>query len=225
MAELPRGMPSLEVLLQEARAPGAVRAEVDALLVGLSQPLGPEHSPRERANLLLSIIEDERIRDFTGSDGRTVQRAAVQALMALGYPYALEIPPEALAEEDFSEQSERLHLLATPKGRAGFGIIATVALLLLVPASYVASFANISWLTGVALIGGFTVIPAILTVMGHNSRNKPLKIFGNVWLLVVGLFWLSSATSVFVSGSLSSLIPAAIGAAMLLGGWLLNSKE
>jgi hypothetical protein len=86
------------VLLERARAPGAARREVDALLRGLALPLPPGEDARARADLLHDLLEDRRVRAFTGSNGRRVAHAAVDALEALGYPYALEIPPELLAE-------------------------------------------------------------------------------------------------------------------------------
>jgi hypothetical protein len=86
------------VLLERARAPGAARREVEALLRGLALPLPPGEDARARADLLHDILEDRRVRAFTGSNGRRVAHAAVDALEALGYPYALEIPPELLAE-------------------------------------------------------------------------------------------------------------------------------
>ncbi len=91
-------LPSLPVLLERARAPGAARREVDALLRGLALPLPPGEDARARADLLHDILEDRRVRAFTGSNGRRVAHATVDALEALGYPYALEIPPELLAE-------------------------------------------------------------------------------------------------------------------------------
>ncbi|HYO65510.1 MAG TPA: hypothetical protein VEU33_05460, partial [Archangium sp.] len=62
--------PPLRELLAEVRSPGVARAEVDALLSGLVRPLGPGESARERADLLLGLLEDEQVRDYTGSGGR-----------------------------------------------------------------------------------------------------------------------------------------------------------
>jgi hypothetical protein len=95
---LPEGMPSPRELLERARAPDAARPEVDALLRGLALPLAPGEDARARADLLHDILEDKRVRAFMGSKGRRVAHAAVEALVALGYPYALEVPPELLAE-------------------------------------------------------------------------------------------------------------------------------
>ncbi len=91
-------VPSPRELLERARAPDAARPEVDALLRGLALPLKPGEDARARADLLHEILEDKRVRAFTGSKGRRVAHAVGEALLALGYPYALEIPPELLAE-------------------------------------------------------------------------------------------------------------------------------
>jgi hypothetical protein len=95
IGDLP-GSASLPELLVVVRSPGVVRAEVDALIRGLASPLAEGESPRTRADLLLSVIESSDVGDLPGSEGNTPRAAAVKALLQLGYPYALEIPPEAL---------------------------------------------------------------------------------------------------------------------------------
>lgn len=94
----PAELPSPRWLLEEVRAPGVARAEVDALLSGLERPLGPGESARERADLLHEIMADEQVRDYTGRGGRKVGHVAVLRLGELGFPYALEVPPELFAQ-------------------------------------------------------------------------------------------------------------------------------
>src|SRR5689334_13391606 len=89
---------SLPELLEAVRSPDVLRTEVDALLRGLARPLAEDETPRARADFLLSLIESQELRELQGSNGRTVRATAVKALLNLGYPYALEVPPEALAE-------------------------------------------------------------------------------------------------------------------------------
>jgi len=103
------------VLLERARTPGAARREVDTLLRGLALPLPPGEDARARADLLHDILEDRRVRAFTGSNGRRVAHAAVDALEALGSPSALEIPPELLAEARAARPAPAL-ALALPAG-------------------------------------------------------------------------------------------------------------
>ncbi len=98
LEEMPEALSTPRELMERARAPDAARPEVDALLRGLALPLAPGEDARARADLLHDILEDKRVRAFTGSKGRRVAHAVVEALVALGYPYALEVPPELLAE-------------------------------------------------------------------------------------------------------------------------------
>lgn len=86
------------MLLEQARAPGAARREVDALLRGLVLPVPPGEDARGRAEFLHDLLEDRRVCSFTGSNGRRVAHVAVEALEALGYPHALLVPPELLEE-------------------------------------------------------------------------------------------------------------------------------
>ena len=54
--------------------------------------------PRVRADVMLDILEDKRLCALTGSDGRRVGVMALEALLELGFPYALEhgAPPMQL---------------------------------------------------------------------------------------------------------------------------------
>ena len=49
---------------------------------------------RERADYLLSLLGEPQIAQASGHPG--IRRAAVRALLAFGYPYALEVPPEVI---------------------------------------------------------------------------------------------------------------------------------
>lgn len=100
-------LPPLRQLWEQARDPGAGTTEVDLLLLGLSQPLGPREDARARADLLHRILDDARLGESRGSDGRRVDGAAAQALMAMGHPYALELSPEGLDALRAAEREER----------------------------------------------------------------------------------------------------------------------
>jgi hypothetical protein len=224
----PKGRRSLSTLIEEVRAPGADRTDVDALLRGLARPLGPDQEPRERADLLLALIEDPQLADLTGSNDRTLRGAAVQALLALGYPYALEVPPEALAAKDSPQRRQSTQsLLSTSKGKWGFGLVMTVGALLTIPAVILAAEQKSGTLLVLALtfIAGITFLPAVLTAWGHNLGNGLLKGLGSLWLLVVGLLWLVPGFLALASGIIGGFIPIAIAAAILTGTWLMNSKS
>ncbi|WNZ62177.1 hypothetical protein QEG98_41300 [Myxococcus sp. MxC21-1] len=68
--------------------------EVDALIAAIAQrPAEDPEALRERTDYLLSLMTlpgDASV--LTGSAGITVRTAAVEALLELGYPYALEVP-------------------------------------------------------------------------------------------------------------------------------------
>lgn len=83
--------------LELLRLSGVSAAEVDTFLAGLEAPYLPGESPRERADLMLDLLEEERLCELTGSDGRRVGLAALETLLRLGYPYAFDLTPEMLA--------------------------------------------------------------------------------------------------------------------------------
>ena len=173
----PGDLPALASLVQEVRAPGAGRAEVNALLEGLSQPLAPEHSPRERADLLLSLIGDELIASYTGSDGRTVRGAAIQALISLGYPYALELPPEALEARSREEPSVGPGILSTGTGKSGLGLVVLAAVVQAAAGIFVGELVDEKTFTAGALgiVFATTLLPALVAIGGQRAGSSGLK--------------------------------------------------
>ncbi len=83
--------------LELLRLSGVDASEVDTFLAGLDAPYLPGESPRERADLMLDLLEEERLCELTGSNGRRVGLAALETLLRLGYPYAFDVTPEMLA--------------------------------------------------------------------------------------------------------------------------------
>ena len=81
--------------LASARAPGADpgarRTFVDRLA---ALDLG---SPRATANRLQQLLASGALATLRASDGTSARAVAVERLLALGYPYALEVSPEDLA--------------------------------------------------------------------------------------------------------------------------------
>jgi hypothetical protein len=228
IVSLPAELPALTVLVEEARAPGAARAEVDALIAGLSQPLPPEASPRERADLLLSLMEDAQIADYTGSDGRTVRVAAVQALLSLGYPYALEVPPEAL-EAKVREEGGFPGLLSTRKGQVGFGLVTLAGIAQLIPLFFLVHESLLSWSDSfawlvLAAIVGTTLLPALLTVLGHNLGSRGLKKTGIGWLAASSFLWLVPGLLGFGAFPFN-LIALAMGGVILTAPILMSSQD
>ncbi len=92
----PDDLPSLEMLVDVIRSPGiTTTGDVDALLLRLASP-APDETPRQRADLILALLEDSELSELKGRDERSLRAAALEALFALGYPYALEVTPQAL---------------------------------------------------------------------------------------------------------------------------------
>lgn len=230
MASLPTDLPSLSVLVEKVRAPEAARAEVDALLAGLTQPLPPAASPRKRADLLLSLIEDAQIADYTGTGGRTVREAAIEALLALGYPYALEVPPEALAAAQRQESTGPLQRTSR-KAKVGFRLVALAGAVQMIPvvSAAIDSGSHSSWniLLGMAtvLILATTFLPAWLIMVGRNKGNAILKLLGQGWLTLTSLSCLGSGALTLGSSSLFGLSSVAIGGMMLAGAILMGSED
>jgi hypothetical protein len=96
--ELVREARPLLERLAALRAPGVTSEEIDQFLAGLAAPRPSNEPPRVRADLMLDVLEDEWLCELRGSAGRRMGAVALEALLGLGYPYALEVTPEMLAQ-------------------------------------------------------------------------------------------------------------------------------
>ncbi|MDY7229671.1 hypothetical protein [Hyalangium rubrum] len=245
VASLPEGgPPPLSVLLQAVRGASVSRVEVDALLAGLSQPPPSEHTPRQHADLLLALIQDNHLGTFTGSDGRTVRAVAIEALVALGYPYALEVPPEALEQKEGragARSKESLpSLFDTGTGKVGLALIVLIGLaelLLLLyfwrypqpdpylpdgyPDSHTSGTPSVSALV---LIAFTTVIPAWLMELGSHPSGRGLRTLGKAWLTLVGLIWLALGLLTLRHGP-AEPVPFIIGSLTVLSAVLMDFRK
>lgn len=222
----PEELPSLDWLVQEVRAPEAGSAEVDALLEGLCQPLAPEQSPRERADLLLSLIGDERIASYTGSEGRTVRGAAIQALMALGYPYALEVPPEALEAHAREEPRQGPGILSTGTGKSGFGLVVLAAVVQAAACLYVGQLIGDTTYMAVALgiVFATTLLPALVAIGGQSVGSSGLKKTGLVWLKSVSGLW-ATIGALSLGSPAFAVIPFIMAVILYCGARFMDSQE
>jgi hypothetical protein len=220
---------SLAELLEAVRSPGVLRSEVDALLRGLARPLAEDETPRARADFLLSLIELQEMRELQASNGRTVRAAAVKALLDLGYPYALEVPPEALAEA-------QLPLEASPQEIPIPGLIATgVGLLVQLGYSMPALGKLLRREEAGALAGVFMLVvlvlgPAASAVLGGWLRIRGLQRFGLFSVALTGCLWLGSAALRLVATPHPLTQPdtwfhTVTGIAFLLGALLMRRPE
>jgi hypothetical protein len=202
--------PALRPLLEEVHAPGAGRDDVDALLRALAGPPGAEESPRERANVLLEMLNDSRLLDVTGSDGRSLRAAALDALVALGYPYALEVPPDILTELRPSKSSSL--------GKGFYMGLVLPLVVLMVQAAYLSAAASRTshssghmgsleyFLLTIAALS--TVLPMLLGAAGAVWRVRWLNVLGTGALALVGAGWLLMFIAALESkGSAGTFIP------------------
>jgi hypothetical protein len=96
----PPGEVSLPVLLtlEEARA-APTRAQRAGGAARINQQLDTLEaggSGRQVADLLHELLESGRLAGLEDAEGRTCRAAATEALLRLGYPFALEVRPEDL---------------------------------------------------------------------------------------------------------------------------------
>lgn len=220
---------SLTELVKAVPSPGVLRTHVDALLRGLVRPLAEDETPRARADFLLFLIEDQEMRELQGSNGRTVRATAVKALLDLGYPYALEVPPEALAEAQLPLEA-RLQEIPVP------GLIAT-SVGLLVQLGYCMPAlathlkrADSGAFGSIILILGLVLGPGASAVLGGWLRIRRLQQFGLFGMALTGCLWLASAAfPAFVPlnplTDPDTWLHAVTGIGFLLGTFLMRRSE
>lgn len=199
--------PPLTSLLEEVRSPGMVRADIDALIVGLGRPPAPEEPLRERADLLLGLLDRSNpVGDYTGSGGMKVRHAAKEALLALGYPYAMELPPELLETKRADGREPGLSagdtVLAVVSMLYQWGCLALVWIFL--------EYANMPAAGAVSIgIGAALGIFTLTALMGHHSRSRGLQLIGSTMLWAAAVIWIMLAlpSALFTSGVSLLLVP------------------
>lgn len=86
--------PQLEQLAISARMPGTEGDEACQALHAALEKLAPtEENGRE----LLRLLDDGAFNELRMADGASIRERAVEALLRLGYPWALQIHPDELA--------------------------------------------------------------------------------------------------------------------------------
>ncbi|OJH40429.1 hypothetical protein [Cystobacter ferrugineus] len=195
----------LKALYSEDVTPHEVRSFVE----GLPVPLGPDESARSRADLLLGVLEDERLCTLATPDGRQVGGAALEALQELGFPYALEVTPTMLARVREHQAAARpMHGLLGGLGSAAASAALVWAVYLPnVPAEYKV------WLS-LLLLG-----PVAVSVLSKWLDLPSLHRIANMAQWLVGLACLlASANTEKVS---TTLTLGLAGVLALLSAWLL----
>jgi len=132
------------------------REQVDALTAALT---GLAVAPsRACADLLLRLLEEGKLQGLEDSRGRTARAAAVEALLGMGYPYALELAPEDL--EHLRAETRRLPLVSR---------VGAVALVLALTS--LQGLLGWLWEDEVALVHAiFTAVSAVAVALPSPSR-------------------------------------------------------
>jgi hypothetical protein len=211
----PRAGPLLE-RLNALRSVGVTPDEVASFVDGLSMPLSPDESPRIRADLLLGVLEDERLCTLRTPDGRRVGGAALEALQELGFPYALEVTPTMLARVREHQAA------AMPMNGLLGGLGTAVASSALVWAVYLPNVpAEYKVWLSVLLLG-----PVAISVFARWGDLPALHLIANLAQWLVGLACLlASANTEQLSATLTL---GFAGVLALLSAWFLRhdpSKE
>ncbi|NOK15881.1 hypothetical protein [Corallococcus carmarthensis] len=189
--------PSLKALVEAVRAPDTTQADTDLLLAALGRAPTGEETPRDRTDLLLELMAPGApVGDLRARNGVTVRHAAKEALLELGHPYALELPPEVVELE--ARRRTRL---------GGFGAAVTTASMLYqtglfyvvllhdavvhrqhsihLPPEQLTRHNVVPW----ALMTLTAVLPGLVSLGGHALKRRWLQNTG--WLLIMAqaLFW------------------------------------
>ncbi|MBZ4419201.1 hypothetical protein K8638_22250 [Myxococcus sp. RHST-1-4] len=222
MAEWPRST-SLPELREALSSPGLIQAEVDALFAAIARPPAGDETLRARADFLLSLMElPEEARDRKGSDGRTVRAAAVEALMELGYPYALEVPPdvlEAVRLETHGGKAAGRSRLSVPGIVVSLLALLTQVLMLLLNATTHGHSHGLELLQQVAL--GLIVVPPLAAIFGQVADLRRTQSLGSIGMTLQGLVWLFLALMIGGAGLAIVLIPWYLP---LTAAYLMRSK-
>ncbi|QDE72127.1 hypothetical protein BHS05_36790 [Myxococcus xanthus] len=193
LAPLP-APPSLAALRDALSSPGVIPSEVDALIAAIAQrPDGDPEALRERTDYLLSLMTlpgDASV--LTGSAGITVRTAAVEALLELGYPYALEVPPDALERARREQglpttEAPTSRLLRSPILATAVTLLGLVMQLIMMALPQLGRLGDVdAWLTPYLLP---IFAPAVLAILGTWTKARPLQYLGSLGLGIQGLLW------------------------------------
>ncbi len=88
---------ALHRLVEEAQGSAPESRKAWAVRINQSfRAMAHSGVPREAADFITRELEQNRLANLVDPEGLTCRAAAVEALLDLGYPYALEVAPEDL---------------------------------------------------------------------------------------------------------------------------------
>lgn len=193
--------------VQEARAASS-EAERAVLAARINQQLDTLEAGaagRQVADLLHGLLESDQLAGLEDAEGRTCRAAATEALLRLGFPFALEVRPEDLEHlRGLGQGTEGLSWASwAATGTLGAGIVAQWLALTEDPTQ--GTVLPLVLLMGLSLMA---LVPAVLGPERSNSQRA-----GLLGLLILALIQLYLGVFGGYYGTLS-------GAAGLLA-WLL----
>ena len=228
--------PPLQALLEAVSSPGVLQEEVDALVRALARPLTEEESPRARADFLHSVLEATRGLGLKASNGRNLRVITVEALLALGFPYALEVPPEVMDEvsRDRDDNAPR----DIPRVGIAAAVVAMIAqaIIFLPPAlEFLVSEKDLSSIPGLLLLGAIWG-PPLSALIGGWRRSRGLQRLGLLTMALTGAVWLTGFGLLmhrYYDVSLAHLLISLTAGLSLVGGavllrnpeWLARPKK
>jgi hypothetical protein len=148
-------LPMFLLAQQARRADGPERLGLATDLNQLLAELGAQGGGRVEADAFHRLLEGGNLDGLVDADGRSCRAAAVESLLALGFPYALEVRPEDLAHlKDASKVP--ITRLSPPKGgpfpalAVGLGALALQVVLVL---------------SGLVAPGGLLILQGLVTLL------------------------------------------------------------
>ncbi|NVJ04487.1 hypothetical protein HUW63_04410 [Myxococcus sp. AM001] len=201
-------LPVLVLTEQAPRVPEAERPLVAARLNLQLSRMARTGGDRLVADTFLRLLESGRLAGLVDAQGRTCRAAAVEALLSLGFPYALEVQPEDLEHlraNTLQRKTQRLkpgafmavlvggigaqvvHEALFPKGDAslltsqvGLSLLAMAALWLAPPRTPV-------YRVGMLLLTLVSLAGAVLAVLGVAHTGLWVGLAGLVAALLAAL--------------------------------------
>lgn len=205
-AELDAGDKLIDVLQRARRAEGAARDQLSTELNAALVLLRETTDPRGAADALLELLTKKHLKGLAASDGRSCRSVAVAQLLALGFPYALEVTPEDLAHHRAQEKT------ISPNTKRALTALSLFAVVFPVVALLADAFTNetlslLKTLPFAVALGLVTAAPALLLARLRPSARRATWLRRSLWFagalgLVLGsVFTLSPAT--FPGGALA----------------------
>lgn len=179
-------LPVLLLVDQAHGAEGAERAELARRINRWLEQMAREGGSRHVADWFHHLLESGRLEGLADAEGRSCHEAAVRGLLAMGFPYALEVRPEDLERLPRREEREAVRGQDKYLKAAGAGIVAGgfLAEFVLAPGSE----ALLPWL--LAAEGGAVLLATMALLL--SGPRTPLRHVGLAVLLVGSLALIST---------------------------------